>query len=61
MYEKAKVEALEGKFFKSERSKMPFDEMVNEFLEKHSKVEKESYEKESTGKTCGKHVCYTCC
>ena len=51
MYERAKVEALEGKFFKNERSKMPFDEMVNEFLEKHSKVEKESYENDiSIGK-----------
>ena len=43
IYEKAKVEALEGKFFINERSKMPFDQLVNEFIEKHSKVEKESY------------------
>jgi integrase len=51
IYDKAKVEALEGKFFKNERSKMPFDELVHEFLEKHSKVEKESYKNDiSTGK-----------
>jgi len=44
IYEKAKIEALEGNFLTNERCNMPFDELVNEFQEKHSKVEKESYE-----------------
>ena len=43
IFEKAKVEAAEGKYFQNSRSKMPFDQLVNEFLEKHSKVEKASY------------------
>ena len=43
IYEKAKAEALEGKLVINEKSKMPFDQLVHEFLEKHSKVEKESY------------------
>ena len=46
IYEKAKVEALEGKFFKNERSKMPFDQLVHEFIEKHSKVEKTSFKRD---------------
>ena len=46
IYDKAKVEALEGKFFKNERSKMPFDELVHEFIEKHSKVEKTSFKRD---------------
>ena len=41
--EKAKVEAAEGKYFQNKRAKMPFDQLLNEFLEKHSKVEKASY------------------
>jgi len=60
IYDRAKVEALDGKFFKNERSKMPFDLMVNEFLEKHSKVEKESYENDvSTGKRLTAHFKHT--
>ena len=43
IYEKAKVEALEGKFLNKQKSKMPFDQLVKEFIEKHSKVEKASY------------------
>jgi integrase len=51
IYEKARVEAAEGKFFINERSKMPFDQLVNEFIEKHSKVEKESFKDDiSAGK-----------
>ena len=51
IYEKAKVEALDGKFLVNERSRMPFDQLLNEFLEKHSKVEKKSYMSDiSTGK-----------
>jgi integrase len=51
IFEKTKVDAVEGKFLINEKSKMAFDQLVNEFLEKHSKVEKESYVSDvSTGK-----------
>lgn len=46
IYEKAKVEAAEGKFFLNTMSKMPFDKLVSVFLEKHCKVERTNYNSE---------------
>jgi len=43
IYEKAKGEAVQGKFQISDKPDMPFDQLVDECLEKHSKVEKRSY------------------
>jgi integrase len=43
IYEKAKGEVAQGKFQISDKLDMPFDMLVDECLEKHSKVEKKSY------------------
>ena len=44
IYDKLKGEAAEGKFkLTVANSDMPFDKLADEFLEKHSKVEKRSY------------------
>ena len=46
IYEKAKVESAEGKFIVNEKGRMPFDQLVDEVIEKHSKVEKASFERD---------------
>lgn len=43
IYEKTKGEVVQGKFSISERKDMPFDMLIDDCLEKHSKVEKKSY------------------
>jgi integrase len=51
IYEKAKAQSLEGKYVTNDNSKMPFDQLVNEFLEKHCKTERSSFKNDiSTGK-----------
>ena len=44
--DKAKVEAAEGKFLVNEKGNMPFGQLVDEVIEKHSKVEKASFERD---------------
>jgi integrase len=46
IYEKARVEAAEGKFIVNEKGSMPFSQLVDEVIEKHSKVEKASFERD---------------
>jgi integrase len=46
IYDSLKGQIAEGKFKLKSRPKITFEEMVNEFLEKHSKVEKASYERD---------------
>ncbi len=47
IYDKIKGQIAEGSFqITPERTRLNFDEMVDEFLEKHSKVEKASYERD---------------
>jgi len=43
IYEKTKVQVAEGKFKVADKQDMPFDRLVETFLEKHSRVEKRSY------------------
>lgn len=46
IYDTLKGQVAEGKFKLRTRPNVTFEEMVNEFLEKHSKVEKASYERD---------------
>jgi integrase len=43
IYDSLKGQVAEGKFKITTNSDMPFSRLVDEFIEKHSKVEKESY------------------
>jgi site-specific recombinase XerD len=43
IYDSFKGQVAEGKFKITTNSDMPFSRLVDEFIEKHSKVEKESY------------------
>ena len=56
IFEKAKVDVAEGKFFLNSKGKMPFDLLVSEIIEKHSKVEKASFRRDiEIGKTFKKY------